>query len=209
MSPSASSAAGSEATALPVPRVRPRPHRGRQAHGGPPAHRRVLLAQLQLAGQRRVRCRHVRPPVAAAGRRPDAGRLRQAGCRLRVLRQAGHAVLLLPRRRHGARGRVAGRQPVATSTCSVDRAAEKMAETGVRLLWGTANLFSHPRYAAGAATNPDPDVFAHAAAQVRHMLDATHRLGGAELRAVGRPRGIRDACSTPGCGTRAISWPGS
>jgi xylose isomerase len=60
----------------------------------------------------------------------------------------------------------------------VDRAAAKMAETGVKLLWGTANLFSHPRYAAGAATNPDPDVFAHAAAQVRHMLEATHRLGG-------------------------------
>jgi xylose isomerase len=60
----------------------------------------------------------------------------------------------------------------------VDRAGDKMAQTGVGLLWGTANLFSHPRYAAGAATNPDPDVFAHAAAQVRHMLDATHRLGG-------------------------------
>ena len=60
----------------------------------------------------------------------------------------------------------------------VDRAAGKMDQTGVRLLWGTANLFSHPRYAAGAATNPDPDVFAHAAAQVRHMLDATHRLNG-------------------------------
>ncbi len=60
----------------------------------------------------------------------------------------------------------------------VDRAAEKMAETGVQLLWGTANLFTHPRYAAGAATNPDPEVFAHAAAQVRHMLEATHRLGG-------------------------------
>ncbi len=60
----------------------------------------------------------------------------------------------------------------------VDRAAKKMSETGVELLWGTANLFTHPRYAAGAATNPDPDVFTHAAAQVRHMLDATHRLGG-------------------------------
>ena len=60
----------------------------------------------------------------------------------------------------------------------VDRAGEKMSETGVRLLWGTANLFSHPRYAAGAATNPDPEVFVHAAAQVRHALDATHRLGG-------------------------------
>lgn len=61
----------------------------------------------------------------------------------------------------------------------VDRAAGLQEATGVRLLWGTANLFSHPRYMAGAATNPDPDVFAHAAAQVRHMLDATHRLGGA------------------------------
>jgi xylose isomerase len=60
----------------------------------------------------------------------------------------------------------------------VDRAAGLQESTGVRLLWGTANLFSHPRYMAGAATNPDPDVFAHAAAQVRHMLDATHRLGG-------------------------------
>lgn len=60
----------------------------------------------------------------------------------------------------------------------VDRAGEKMAATGTKLLWGTANVFSHPRFAAGAATNPDPEVFAYAAAQVRHMLDATHRLGG-------------------------------
>jgi xylose isomerase len=58
-------------------------------------------------------------------------------------------------------------------------AEQHMARTGARLLWGTANLFSHPRYAAGAATNPDPEVFAYAAAQVRLMLDATLRLGGA------------------------------
>ncbi|HSK07655.1 MAG TPA: xylose isomerase [Acidimicrobiia bacterium] len=61
----------------------------------------------------------------------------------------------------------------------VDYAEKKMAETGVRLLWGTANLFSHPRYAAGASTNPDPEVFAYAAAQVKHALEATHRLDGA------------------------------
>ena len=60
-----------------------------------------------------------------------------------------------------------------------DRMAERMEATGVRLLWGTANLFSHPRYAAGAATNPDPEVFAYAAAQVKHCLEVTHRLGGA------------------------------
>ncbi|MBW2293084.1 MAG: xylose isomerase [Deltaproteobacteria bacterium] len=64
----------------------------------------------------------------------------------------------------------------------LDRIAERMAtrmqETGVRLLWGTANLFGHPRYAAGAATNPDPEVFAFAGAQVKHCLDVTQRLGG-------------------------------
>ncbi len=58
-------------------------------------------------------------------------------------------------------------------------AEKKISETGKRVLWGTANLFSHPRYAAGAATNPDPDIFAYAAAQVKHALEATQRLGGA------------------------------
>lgn len=56
--------------------------------------------------------------------------------------------------------------------------AGKMEATGLRLLWGTANLFSHPRYAAGASTSPDPAVFAWAAAQVRMALETTHRLGG-------------------------------
>jgi xylose isomerase len=59
-----------------------------------------------------------------------------------------------------------------------DYLARKQQDTGVKLLWGTANLFSHPRYAGGAATSPDPEVFAFAATQVRHALDATHRLGG-------------------------------
>jgi len=53
------------------------------------------------------------------------------------------------------------------------------AQHGRKLLWGTANLSSHSRYAAGAATNPDPEVFAWAALQVRDALEATHRLGGA------------------------------
>ena len=61
----------------------------------------------------------------------------------------------------------------------LDPLEAKMAETGIELLWGTANLFSHPRYMAGAATNPDPEVFACAAVQVRQMMDATKRLGGA------------------------------
>jgi xylose isomerase len=59
-----------------------------------------------------------------------------------------------------------------------DYIGAKMAASGVRLLWGTANLFSHRRWMAGAATNPDPDVFAYAAATVKACMDATHRLGG-------------------------------
>jgi xylose isomerase len=55
---------------------------------------------------------------------------------------------------------------------------QKLAASKVRLLWSTANLFTHRRYMAGAATNPDPDVFTYAAGQVRAALDVTHRLGG-------------------------------
>ncbi|QLC24743.1 xylose isomerase [Parasphingopyxis algicola] len=56
--------------------------------------------------------------------------------------------------------------------------AGKMEDTGLGLLWGTANLFGHRRFMAGAATNPDPDIFAYAAAQVKFALETTHRLGG-------------------------------
>jgi xylose isomerase len=69
-------------------------------------------------------------------------------------------------------------ETLANLEASVTQIESEMARTGVRLLWGTANLFSHPRYAAGAATNPDPEVFAYAAAQVKTMLEVTHRLGG-------------------------------
>ena len=61
----------------------------------------------------------------------------------------------------------------------VDYLAEKMQSYKTRLLWGTANLFSHPRFMAGASTNPDPEVFAWSAATVRSCMDATKRLGGA------------------------------
>ncbi len=60
----------------------------------------------------------------------------------------------------------------------VDYFAEKMDATGVKLLWGTANLFSHKRFMSGAATNPDPDVFAYSAATIKTCMDATMKLGG-------------------------------
>jgi xylose isomerase len=61
----------------------------------------------------------------------------------------------------------------------VDYAKEKQQESGVRLLWGTANLFSNARYMNGAATNPDFHVLAHGATQVKNAIDATIELGGA------------------------------
>ncbi len=60
----------------------------------------------------------------------------------------------------------------------VDYAKEKQAASGVKLLWGTANVFSNPRYMNGASTNPNFAVLAHAATQVKRALDATIELGG-------------------------------
>ena len=86
------------------------------------------------------------------------------------------------------------KQPATTSSSC---AKELQKATGVKLLWGTANLFSHPRYMHGAATNPDADVFAYAAAQVKKALDVTHGARRRELRVLGRPRRLHDAAATP------------
>ena len=71
---------------------------------------------------------------------------------------------------------------LAESNDLLDRMVEVLAahqqRTGVKLLWGTANLFSNPRFMSGASTNPDPEVFAYAAAQVKKALDVTQKLGG-------------------------------
>ena len=61
----------------------------------------------------------------------------------------------------------------------VDHLERHQEQTGIKLLWGTANCFSNPRFAAGAASNPDPEVFAYAAAQVFSAMNATLRLKGA------------------------------
>ena len=71
---------------------------------------------------------------------------------------------------------------LAESNANLDAIAAHLKEaqerTGVKLLWGTANLFSHPRYMHGAATSPNADVFAYAAAQVKKAIEVTHELGG-------------------------------
>ena len=70
------------------------------------------------------------------------------------------------------------REHVSNFAAIVDKIEAKMAETKLKLLWGTANVFGNRRYMGGAATNPDPEVFACAATQIRHAMDATKRLGG-------------------------------
>ena len=67
---------------------------------------------------------------------------------------------------------------ISNFSSMVDVLEEKQAQTGLKLLWGTANLFSHPRYCAGGASNPDPEVFTFGATQVFHAMNATKRLGG-------------------------------
>ena len=61
----------------------------------------------------------------------------------------------------------------------VDLIEQEMKRTGIKLLWGTANLFSHKRFMHGASTSPNADVFAYAAAQVKKAMEITHRLNGA------------------------------
>jgi xylose isomerase len=71
---------------------------------------------------------------------------------------------------------------LAESNAALDAVADELEkaqqETGIKLLWGTACLFAHPRYNQGAATSPYADVFAYAAAQVKKAMEVTHRLGG-------------------------------
>lgn len=70
------------------------------------------------------------------------------------------------------------KEHVANLAKIIDKVEAKMETHKTKLLWGTANNFSHPRYMSGAATNPNPDVAAFAALQVRECMNATHRLGG-------------------------------
>ncbi len=85
----------------------------------------------------------------------------------------------------------------------VDYFAEKQASHKAKLLWGTANMFSHRRWMSGAATNPDPDVYAYAAASVKANLDATHKLGGANYVLWGGREGYETLLNTDLAAERA------
>jgi len=77
-----------------------------------------------------------------------------------------------------------------------DYMLQKQRQTGVKLLWGTANLFSHKRYMCGAMTNPDLAVYAHAAAQVKKAMEVTVKLGGENYVFWGGREGFQSALNT-------------
>ena len=78
----------------------------------------------------------------------------------------------------------------------VDYLGQKQSTHKTQLLWGTANMFSHKRWMSGAATNPDPEVYAYAAATVKANMDATHRLGGANYVLWGGREGYESLLNT-------------
>ena len=88
----------------------------------------------------------------------------------------------------------------------VKHAKAHQKESGVKLLWGTANLFSNPRYMCGGATNPDSHVFAYAAAQVKKAMDCTVELGGENYVFWGGREGYETLLNTDMKREQAVSY---
>ena len=138
----------------------------RQVDEGAPPLRRCLLAHLPRHGRRSVRPR-LRTPAVGGRHRLGRDGPQARPRRLRVHGEARRPVLLLPRPRRRPRRQEPRARPTPTSTRSSRSSKEEQQRTGIKLLWGTANLFSNPRYVHGAATSSNADVFAYAAAQVK------------------------------------------
>ena len=131
-------------------------------------------------------------PWHAAGGEPMAQAFAKADVAFEAVPPAARAVLHLPRPRHRARGRDAARIEPATCARSASSSQRKMSETGVRLLWGTANLFSNRRYHGRRRDQSRPRGLrlCRGAGEERARADARARRR--ELRDVGRPRRLRD-----------------
>ena len=161
-----------------LPPLRARPRRARQAHGRPAALRRLLLAQLRLERLRRVRLRrHLRASLAPHGR--PAGRPRwPRPTRRSTSSPAGRAVLLLPRPRRGAGRQHADGVGRALPAHGRRARAQAAATAACKLLWGTANLFSHRRYMAARRPIPIPRSSRSPRCRSRRRWRRRMRLGG-------------------------------
>ena len=151
---------------------------------------------LRLAGRRSVRRPDVRAAVVRRRRRPTRGSRptsRSSCSRCSACRSSASTTRDV---RPGGRDA----SPRTRRTSSADRSTifeRKQADSGVKLLWGTANLFSHRRYMAGAATNPDPDVFAYAAATGEERASTRRTGSAARTTCSGAAARATRRCSTP------------
>ena len=155
------------------------PRRGgrRQDDEGAPAVLGGLLAYLQQPAVRPVRRRHGDPALGRRHRLGGQRPARRARSAFEFFEKLGAPFYAFHDRDVAPEGKT-----LKESHANLDEVVkvlkDEQGRTGVKLLWGTANLFSNPRYMHGAATSPNLDVFAYAAAQVKKALEVTHELGG-------------------------------
>ena len=137
----------------------------------------VLLAHLPRHGRRPVRPRLRRPPVGGRHRlrrhgRSSASTSRSSSWRSSASRTTASTTATSPPKARTSR------ETNKNLDAVVKALKEEQQRTGIKLLWGTANLFSNPRFVHGASTSCNADVFAYAAAQVKKALEVTKELGG-------------------------------
>ena len=158
----------------------------------PPAVQRRLLAHVPRHRRRSVRPRHA--PCGRGKTAPTRSRTPRTAPAWRSSSWRSSA----PR---SMRSTIATSPPKARTLAETNKnldavvkvLKEEQQRTGIKLLWGTANLFSNRRYMHGAATSPNADAFAFAAAQVKKALEVTKELGGERLHVLGRPRRLPES----------------
>ena len=164
---------------------------------------RGLLAYFPQPIGRPFRCGHC-PETLGRWHRFGEERSKSGSGRFRVLEKLGAPYYAFHDRD------VAPEASLAASNKDLDAVAKVLKEeqrrTNIKLLWGTACLFSHPRYIHGAATSCNADVFAYAAAQVKKAIEVTKSLGGEEY-LLGRKGRIFHASGIPSSNARWIIWP--
>ena len=192
-----------------LPRLRQGPPGARQAHGGLAAPRRLLLALLQFGRRRHVRQRHPAAPLAGCGDRPRRWRGRSSrppstSCRGSALPYFTFHDADVMATAHDLRDARA-----ATCATSKRRSPTKMAATGVKLLWGTANLFSHPALRGRRRHQPRPRGL-RLCRRAGALLPRGHPSAGRrELRALGRPRRLRHPAQHRHEARSSTSWAAS
>ena len=177
-----------------VPLVRRRPRRRRPADGGSPPLRRVLLALVRLGWLRHLRRRHARSAVAPDVRTdadPMAAAKQKMDAAFEFFAKLGVPFYCFHDRDIAPEG-ASFKESAAHLDEMVDVAAEHQQRTGVQLLWGTANLFSNPRYPGRRGHQPRPRGVRLRRRPGRPLPRGDPSARRPQLRAVGRPRGVRD-----------------